>query len=301
MRVAVAGAGGFLGTALTRALAADGVAVARLVRRAARAADEVAWDPDAGALDHDALAAFAPDAVVHLGGSPVMTRWTRRAMARIRDSRVGSTRVLVDALATLPRPPRRFLCASAVGWYGSHPDPVDESAPPDPGFLGETCRLWEAEAFRAAGFGARVATLRLGAVLDPSGGMLGRLLPLFRLGLGARLAGGRHHVSWIALGDAVAAIRFLLACDLQGPVDLTTDDFPTQAEWTRAVARRLRRPAPWSSGSPGATGSFHARASRCTSTTGPSKDRRCCAGATRSPWETSWRSTRRPARNSRGR
>ncbi len=246
MRVAIAGAGGFLGSALTRALVADGVAVARLVRRATRSADEIAWDPVAATLDHDALADFAPDAVVHLGGSPVMTRWTRRAMRRIRNSRVGSTRVLVDALAALPRPPRRFLCASAVGWYGSRPDPVDESAPPDPGFLGETCRLWEAEAFRAAGFGARVATLRLGVVLDPAGGMLGRLLPLFRLGLGARLAGGRHHVSWIALCDAVAAIRFLLSRDLQGPVDLTTDDFPTQAEWTRAVARRLRRPAPWS-------------------------------------------------------
>ncbi len=242
--VAIAGAGGFIGSALRAALGEAGWRIRRLVRRPVRSAEEIAWDPARGELDAAALSGL--DALIHLGGESIAAgRWTPARKRALRESRLASTRLLAESLARSPRPPRAFLCASAVGIYGDAGEaPVDESSPAGQGFLAELARDWEAAAAPAQAAGLRVVNLRIGTVLSREGGALARLLPLYRLGLGGPLGSGRQYLSWIALADLLAAIRFCLEREeLAGPVNLVAPAACRQADFARALGQALQRPA----------------------------------------------------------
>ncbi|MDT9684515.1 TIGR01777 family oxidoreductase [Streptomyces sp. TRM76323] len=243
-RVAVTGAGGLIGSALVRSLRADGHDVVRLVRRPARGADEVQWDPKRQYVDVAGLAGC--DAVVHLAGAGVGDRrWTEAYKREIRDSRVLGTAAIAEAVAALDVPPRVLVCGTALGYYGdTGTRAVDESAPAGDGFLPSVCVAWEEAAAAAEEAGIRVAYARTGLVVAARGGAWGRLFPLFRAGLGGRLGDGRQYWSFIALHDEVAALRHLIDTpDLSGPVNLTAPEPVTNREVTAAMSRVLHRPA----------------------------------------------------------
>jgi uncharacterized protein len=246
MRVAITGSSGLIGTALAEALLRDGQQVVRLVRHPPRQPGEVRWDPQAADGGLHPAAFDGVDAVVHLSGAPIAGGWWTQARKReLRASRVQSTRALVAALTKSPSPPAVLLSGSAVGWYGNTGTrEVDEYAPAGTGFLADLVSDWEAAALPARQAGLRVANLRSGVVLSRRGGMLGPLLPLFRLGLGARLGSGTQYISWISVTDHVAAVRYLLdRPGIDGPVNLTAPVPVTNAEFTADLGRVLQRPA----------------------------------------------------------
>jgi len=244
MNVLISGSTGLIGSALVDRLASAGHVVRRLVRPpAACAAPDVGWDPAARRIDQAALG--GTDAVVHLAGESIMGRWTASKKASIRDSRVGPTALLCRALAGLADRPAVLACASAVGYYGDRGEEVlSEDSPPGGGFLAEVCRDWEAAAAPAAERGIRVAHLRFGVVLSPHGGALRRMLTPFRLGFGGRMGSGRQYWSWISREDAASAIVHALASEaLRGAVNVVAPNPVTNRQFTRALARVLRRPA----------------------------------------------------------
>ncbi|MFI2199611.1 TIGR01777 family oxidoreductase [Streptomyces sp. NPDC020192] len=246
MRIAVAGASGLIGSALVRSLTADGHKVVRLVRRAAAKPDEVCWDPQGQYVDAAGLTGVS--AVVNLAGAGIGDRrWTPAYKRLLRDSRVLGTAALAEAVAALPEPPRVFVNGSAIGFYGDTGDrAVDEEAPPGDGFLAELCVEWEEAAAPAQEAGVRTVFARTGLVVARGGGAWGRLFPLFRAGLGGRVGDGRQYWSYIALHDEVAAIRHLIDAEsLSGPFNLTAPQPLTNREITAAMARVLRRPAPF--------------------------------------------------------
>ena len=245
MRIAVTGSSGLIGTALVAALRADGHQVTRLVRAGPAGDDTIVWDPraDGGGLDPASLDGVA--AVVHLAGAGVADRrWTESYKAEIRNSRVQGTTALVSALTAMTNPPGVLLCGSAIGWYGDTGGrEVDEASPAGSGFLPSVVSEWEAAARRAEKSGIRVVTMRAGLVMSRRGGVLARLLPPFRLGLGARLGSGSQVMSWITLADYSAIVDFLLAHpEISGPVNLTTPHPVTNAEFTAALAAAVHRP-----------------------------------------------------------
>ncbi|MFG2866546.1 TIGR01777 family oxidoreductase [Streptomyces sp. NPDC048338] len=242
-RVAVTGASGLIGTALVRSLRADGHDVLRLVRRPARAADEVEWDP--ARLHVDTAGLVGVDAVVHLAGAGVgERRWTEAYKKEIRDSRVLGTTAIAQALASLAEPPKVLVCGTALGYYGDTGSrAVDESAPAGEGFLPSVCVEWEAAAAPAEEAGIRVAYARTGLVVAREGGAWGRLFPVFRAGVGGRMGDGSQYWSFISLHDEVAALRHLIDTDsVSGPVNLTAPEPVTNREVTAAMGRVLRRP-----------------------------------------------------------
>ncbi len=249
MRIVVAGASGLIGTALVDALRAADHEVLRLVRRAPAQADERGWDPPAGRLDDDAL--LGADAVVNLCGAPIAgRRWSHARRQVLVDSRVEPTEVLAAAVAERGIP--LLVNASAAGYYGDKGDQVvEESAPRGAGFLADLCQSWETATGRAADAGARVVRLRIGHVLASRGGLVGMLKPLFRMALGGRLGNGRQYMPWIHVDDQVAAIRYLIEHDdVSGPVNVCSPNPVTNAEFTAAFGRAVRRPAPWFAPSP---------------------------------------------------
>jgi uncharacterized protein (TIGR01777 family) len=242
MKVAITGASGLVGRALVRSLRDDGDEVVRLVRREPGGTDEARWDPF-GAIDSKAL--DGADAIVHLAGAGIGDRrWTKSYKRQIRDSRVVGTRNLAETLAGLAVKPRVLVSASGMNFYGATGDrATDETAPAGEGFLAELARDWEAATAPAAAAGIRVVHTRSGHVLDGHGGLLGRLIPLFKLGLGGKLGSGRQWMSWIALDDHISAIRFLIDGDLSGPVNLSSPHPVTNADFTKALGAALGRPA----------------------------------------------------------
>ena len=245
MKVAVTGASGLIGRALTGQLRQDGDQVVTLVRRAPAGAGEIAWDPVAprGGLSPAALQGV--DVVVHLAGAGIADRrWTASYKEEIRASRVLGTRAVADLLASMDHPPV-LLTGSAIGWYGDTGGrEVDESAPAGQGFLAGVVRDWEAAADPAREAGIRVVSLRTGIVLSPAGGVLARMLPPFRLGLGARLGSGGQYMSWVTLTDWVRATTFLAgAAGISGPVNITAPNPVTNAAFTAALAAAVHRPA----------------------------------------------------------
>ena len=245
MRIAVTGSTGLIGTALVAALRDGGHRIIRLVRQTPASEDEIAWDPLAptGGLAPGALDGL--DAAIHLAGANVAgRRWTAAYKEEIRASRVRGTRALAGALAAASAPPSVLLSGSAIGWYGDTGGrEVDESSPTGSGFLPGVVREWEAAARRAEEAGIRVVTMRSGVVMSRRGGVLARMLPPFRLGLGARLGSGTQVMSWITLADYAAIVSFLLAHpEITGPVNLTTPHPVTNAEFTSALAAAVHRP-----------------------------------------------------------
>ncbi len=244
MNITLTGATGFIGRRLAGRLLVGSHSLHVLGRRAVPGLSLSAWD--AGGNASPPLESLRDSqAVVHLAGEPVSQRWTPEARQRIRSSRVEGTRRLVEALAAFPRPPAVLVCASAIGIYGSRGDEIlTESSPPGGGFLAEVCQEWEQAADQAASAGIRVVKLRTGVVLGPGGGALQRMLPLFKAGLGGRLGSGRQWMSWINLEDLVELICLALEQpELAGPVNATAPSPVTNAEFTRQLAARLRRPA----------------------------------------------------------
>jgi uncharacterized protein (TIGR01777 family) len=244
MKVLVSGASGLIGSALVQSLSAGGHEVLRLERRATPGAGGIAWDPLLGTIDRVRLAGL--DAVVHLAGENISSgRWSSEKKTRIRRSRVDGTRLLVQALSALDTPPRTFLAASAIGYYGSRGDTLlDEDSAPGQDFLATVCAEWEAAARAAAERSMRVVNLRFGVVLSPAGGALAAMLTPFRLGLGGPVGNGQQYLSWIAIDDALAAIDFALARpELSGPVNTVSPNPVTSAEFARALGRTLHRPA----------------------------------------------------------
>ncbi|MFD8220997.1 TIGR01777 family oxidoreductase [Streptomyces sp. NPDC059697] len=242
-RIAIAGASGLIGSALTRSLTADGHEVVRLVRRAPRGKDEVRWDPDGQRMDAAGLAGCA--AVVNLAGAGVASRrWTEAYKRKILDSRVRGTATLAAAVASLDERPQVFVNGSAIGFYGETGDRVvDESAPPGEGFLPSVCVAWEGAAAPAREAGVRTVFARTGLVVAREGGAWGKLFPLFKAGLGGRMGDGRQYWSYISLHDEVAAIRHLIdTSSLSGPVNLTAPTPLTNREITEAMGRVLHRP-----------------------------------------------------------
>lgn len=243
MRIAVAGASGLIGSALTTALAADGHDVVRLVRREPRGRAEIRWDPQRRALDSAALTGC--QAVVNLAGAGVgERRWSEARKKVLYDSRILGNATLAAAVAAMDTPPDVLLCGSAIGYYGDTADRwVDEDSPPGTGFLADLVRDWEAAAEPAAAAGVRTAFARTGLVVARHGGAWGPLFPLFKAGLGGRLGGGRQFWSFIALHDEIAALRHILDTPaLSGPVNLTAPQPLTNREVTAAMGRVLHRP-----------------------------------------------------------
>src|SRR3984957_13706050 len=245
MRVLISGGSGTVGTALTQSLRADGATVSHLVRvKGPTEPGNVKWNPTSAIIDIVAMEGY--DAVVHLSGASIgKGRWTRSRKQILRNSRVDTTRVLVDALARLTRKPSVFICASATGYYGSRGDEIlTESSGNGNDFLGLMCRAWEAEATRASLNGIRTVIARFGVVLSPHGGAFPAMAAPFRFGLGGRLGSGKQWMSWVALEDAVNVIKSAIAqTSWAGPFNPVSPSPVRNAEFTRVLAGVLHRPA----------------------------------------------------------
>lgn len=238
-RVAVTGASGLIGTALVGHLRSEGHTVQRFVRRPAKAPDEISWDPITGNVDLVALEGV--NAVIHLAGAGVGDkRWTKKYRAEILNSRLLGTTAIANAVSKVN--PSVFISASAIGWYGESGNrAVSESDRSGDDFLAVVCREWEGAADLAGD--VRTVKIRTGLVLDPTGGALGRMLPLFRLGVGGKLGNGKQWWSWITMHDHVRAICHLMESKISGPVNLTSPNPVTNQEFTAALARAMHRPA----------------------------------------------------------
>jgi len=246
-RVLVSGASGLIGRGVVAALRARGAEVVALSRRASAAGEAersaIQWDAMSGALDPAAVSGF--DAVVHLAGEPVGAgRWTPERKRRIRESRVRGTQVLAEALARAEAPPRVFIGASGINFYGDRGETVlAEDAPRGAGFLAEASEQWERATAPLDGV-ARVAHLRIGPVLAQNGGMLATMLPVFRLGLGGPMGGGQAWVSWVTLRDVVGVVEHVLGSEaMAGAVNVVSPGVVRNADFVRALGEALHRPA----------------------------------------------------------
>jgi len=247
MTVAIAGASGLIGRSLAAFLTTGGHRVIRLVRRAPRVPDEVAWDPQRAELDPAALR--EADAVVNLAGAPIAGRFSHAHKDELRRSRILGTGLLARAVATLRADgtgPRVLVSGSAIGYYGAHlgPDPVDEESGPGEDFLATLCREWEAAACPAREAGARVVQVRTGVVQSPAGGMLRYQLPQFLAGAGGRLGSGEQWLSWVSIDDIVGIFHHALVNEaVSGPVNGVAPAPVSNAGYTATLAGVLHRPA----------------------------------------------------------
>ncbi len=245
-KVAIAGAGGLLGARLCTVLQNRGFQLYRLLRPTSDGQEvtrNIDWDPGKGLLNPGDLEGV--DAVIHLGGANVAGgRWSEARKNRIVESRLKSTLLLSRTLAELKKPPRVFVCASAIGFYGNRGDALlSEDASPGEGFLADLAIAWEAATAPALEAGVRVVNARIGVVLAEDGGALAKMLTPFKMGLGGKIGDGRQYMSWIAIEDVVRAILFCLERDaISGPVNLVAPRPVTNQEFTQTLGRVLGRP-----------------------------------------------------------
>ena len=244
MNVAVTGSHGLIGSELVAELGRRGHHVTRLVRGPS-GANEASWNPTGGTIEAEKLEGH--DAVVHLAGVGIGDhRWTDDHKRAVRDSRIQGTGLLARTLAKLDSPPKVLASGSAVGFYGfdSGDEVMTEASPKGGGFLADVVEAWEQAAAPAAEAGIRVVNVRSGVVLTARGGALKKQLLPFKLGIAGRLGTGRQWLSWISLEDEVAAIIHVLEVDdLRGPVNATSPEPVTNAEFTATLARIVKRPA----------------------------------------------------------
>lgn len=243
MRILIGGSHGLVGTALIKSMEPEGHEIFRLVRYAPHSPTEIEWSPDRYSIALAMIEGF--DVVVNLAGESIAEgRWTEDKKRRIRESRVKGTKLLGDALANLTTPPKTFICASAIGYYGNGGDEIlTEASPPGDDFLAHVCAEWEQATALATEKGIRVVNARFGVILDTKGGALAKMLPPFRMGVGGRIGSGKQWMSWIALDDVIGALNFALAHEsMKGPVNFVSPNPVTNAEFTKALGKALSRP-----------------------------------------------------------
>jgi uncharacterized protein (TIGR01777 family) len=241
-KILVSGSSGLIGAALLPALQSSGYEVTRLVRGAAAGKGRIGWNP-ARPLSPESVSGF--DAVVHLAGESIVGRWTEAKKRRIRESRVQGTHNLAEALAAAPLRPPLLVSASAIGYYGDRAEEtLREDSSSGDGFLPEVCREWEVAAEPAAKAGIRTVQMRFGLVLSPSGGALQKMLLPFRMGVGGNMGKGRQWWSWVDIDDLVGAVQHVIKTEaLQGPVNVVAPTPVRNAEFAKALASVLSRPA----------------------------------------------------------
>ena len=245
MKILISGSSGLIGTALIERLSRSGHRIMRLVRREPASGDgNVFWDPYGGKIEASKLEGI--DAVVHLAGKSIGAgRWTSSAKREMVESRTIPTQFLAETVSSLKSRPRLFLSASAVGYYGDRKDEtMTDASQPGEGFLSDLCVAWEKACEPAIAAGIRTVSLRIGLVLSADGGALPRMAAPFRFGVGGKLGSGRQYMSWITLDDLISVFEFVLADGtLWGPVNAVTPHPVQNAEFTKALARALHRPA----------------------------------------------------------
>jgi len=244
MKLVITGSSGLIGSALVREAEKNQIEVVKLVRRAPKDKSEVQWDPNRAILDLDTIEKST--AIVHLAGAGVGDRrWTKKYKKEILNSRVKTTETLANAIVNLRNPPSVFVSGSAMGYYGDTGDlAVDENASLGEGFLSDVVFNWEYAAQRVRNNNIRVVHPRTGLVMSNRGGLLRKVLPLFRLGLGGKLGNGKQYWSYISLEDEIRAI-FKLIDDvrLTGGVNLTNPNPVTNLEFTKALSSVVNKPA----------------------------------------------------------
>jgi len=246
VKITISGASGLIGRRLLKSLAAEGHSLHVLSRHAGTnlpaGVKLSSWDPARAEPPADSLR--DADAVIHLAGEPVAQRWNDDVKRRIRESRVQGTSNLVQALAKLPARPQTLICASAIGYYGSRGDEtLTESSAPGSDYLAEVCQSWEKAARDAEPLGMRVVRIRIGLVLDARGGALQRMLPPFKMGIGGKIGSGSQWTSWIHIEDLAGIIQLALTAPLEGAVNGVSPNAVTNADFTRALAAAVKRPA----------------------------------------------------------
>jgi len=244
MKILISGASGLVGTHLIPTLEAKNHDIYKLVRKAAQNADEIQWDAATGFSEEEQAKLENFDAVVHLAGDNVaLENWSDEKKRKIKESRTVGTHVLVDALSKTRNPPKHFISASAIGFYGNRKDEIcTEDSEVGAGFLPEVCAEWETEAHKAESF-ARIVCMRIGVVLAKDGGALEKMLTPFKFGVGGTVGSGKQWMSWIALEDIVSIIDFFLENEnLRGAVNLTAPNPVTNEEFTKSLGHALNRP-----------------------------------------------------------
>ena len=244
MRVLVSGASGLVGSALTDAMRRAGHTVNRLFRPGSSGAPgDVGWDLRSGQIELAGLEGI--DGVVHLAGASIADgRWTKARKKLLRESRVDATRILVNGLLGLKRPPKVLVSASAVGYYGDRgEEQLTEMSAPGNDFLAQLAKDWEAETMRAAQNGVRAVALRFGVILAARGGALPRMLLPFKMGVGGRLGSGKQWMSWVTLPDAVGIAKYALEnTELHGAINAVAPSPVRNSEFTKILGKILRRP-----------------------------------------------------------
>ena len=234
-----------VGSALVLRLEEIGHKVLKLSRKEAEESNEVKWDAIDGFVDTEFSKLEGIYAVVHLAGESVADgNWSDEKKTKIRESRVLGTRTLVDALKRLKDAPKIFISASAIGFYGDRDDELlTEESEAGSGFLPDVCKEWEAEAFKAKDFGARVVALRTGIVLSKKGGALAKMITPFSYGVGGVVGTGKQYMSWVTLTDLVKLIVFLVNNDeVKGVVNATTSNPVTNEKFTKTMGKVVNRP-----------------------------------------------------------
>jgi len=244
MKIGITGASGMVGSSLSQFILAEGHQVKRFVRRETRSSDEIFWNPETSELEVESLEGL--EHIVNLAGESISSgRWTESLKEKILQSRIKSTRLLVDRILKMQAKPKTFLCASAIGYYGDRGDEIlSEDAPAGSGFLADVCKNWEAEALRLEREGVRVVRLRIGIVLSPKGGALQKMLGFFKAGLGSPLGSGTQWMSWISLDDLVSSIFHCLKNEnIHGAVNACSPEPVTNLEFSKTLSGVLHRPS----------------------------------------------------------
>ncbi len=247
LKIAITGASGMVGSYLSEFLIKAGHTVSRLVRSTSTPSNSncIQWNPEAGTIDLEKLEGH--DALVHLAGASIAgRRWSRQYKDVIFKSRIQGTSFACEVLGKLKRPPKNFLCASAVGFYGNRPGAklIDEKSLPGTGFLSHVCEEWEKIAINAQTFGVRVVCMRFGMILSSKGGALAQMLPIFKWGLGGKLGKGQQMISWISLPEIPSVVLHLIHhTEISGAVNVVSPKAVENKEFTQILGKVLKRPA----------------------------------------------------------
>jgi hypothetical protein len=246
VKITISGASGLIGRRLLKNLTAEGHTLQVLSRHAGTNMPGnikvFPWDPRNAEPPAEALR--DTDAVIHLAGEPVAQRWNDEVKRKIRESRIAGTANLVNALARLPNRPKTLVCASAIGYYGSRGDEIlTEASTPGSDYLAGVCVEWEKAAQAAEPFGVRVVRVRTGVLLDAKGGALAKMLPPFKMGVGGKVGSGQQWMSWIHAEDLAGIFSWALTGTASGPVNGVAPNPVINADFTKALASTLKRPA----------------------------------------------------------